>query len=249
MHTDKSIAARFMARFKHRHMTRVSYLVALRTALAGAPADVAEQAYNDTDRLFAEGAAAGRSEAEIAQALPDPRKAAAQAKAAASGAAFAQTKSVPNLWRLFIALLGLAIFNLFMVIPAIVFTAFLTAFYAVAFACYVAGIAVTASGVSGVDDVVFDRDSPVAIHGAGPQSAHIELTEDHLSVMPQADPDRGIRFSADIDSIGRGERTAGGIGLIGGGILLLLLCVVVTKYALIGLKRYAVMNWRLLANA
>lgn len=247
MSTDNSIAARFMARFKHRHVTRVSYLVALKAALAGAPEEVAARVCDDTERAFAEGAAAGRTEAEIAQALPDPRKAAARAKAEASSAAFAEKKSVPNLWRMFIAFVGLAVFNLFMVIPAIVFTAVLTAFYAAAFACYVAGIAVTAGGVSGVDDVVFDRNTPATMHG--PQSARIEFGNDRLTIEPQEDPERGIRFSSDLDGVSRGELAAGGLGLIAGGIALLLLCLFVTKYALIGLKRYAVMNWRLLTNA
>ncbi|HEY5798861.1 MAG TPA: DUF1700 domain-containing protein [Burkholderiaceae bacterium] len=246
--SDNSIAGRLMARYKHRYFSKATYLAALKESLAGVSLDLGANAVSDIEARFAEGLAAGKSEAEIAAGLADPRQVAAKLKAASSSAAFAQRKSVPNLWRMFIALIGLAFFNLFMVVPAIVFAACLTAFYAVSFAVYVGGIAMTAGGVSGVNDVTIDRAyfaHPSSTTHAEPVRVH--LTGDSLLVEP-ADND-GIHLSADIEGMSRGEQTAGGLALVAGGILMLLLSLLITKYTLIGLKRYVVMNYKMLVGA
>ena len=65
-----------------------------------------------------------------------------------------QKKNPANLVRMLFSAIGLAIFNLFMVVPAMVFAALLACVYAAALGFYVAGIAITASGLSGANELV-----------------------------------------------------------------------------------------------
>jgi hypothetical protein len=53
-----------------------------------------------------------------------------------------------------VSALGLAIFNLFMVVPAMVYGSLLAALYACALGFYLGGIAITASGLSGASELV-----------------------------------------------------------------------------------------------
>ena len=57
------------------------------------------------------------------------------------------------------SLVGLSIFNLFMVIPALVYASLLASVYVSACAFYLGGVAVTASGLSGQNEL--DRKSVV----------------------------------------------------------------------------------------
>ncbi len=58
--------------------------------------------------------------------------------------------------------------------------------------------------------------------------------------------DNGIVISTDMDDESRATQTIIGFGLVLGGIILLLLSLVVTKYTIIGVKRYVQMNLSLL---
>ena len=53
-------------------MNRAEFLARLRRGLVGLPAATANEIVNDYEAHFADGAAAGRSEAEVAEALGDP---------------------------------------------------------------------------------------------------------------------------------------------------------------------------------
>jgi hypothetical protein len=54
---------------------------------------------------------------------------------------------------------GLAIFNLFMIVPAMVYSALLFALYLAALAFYLSGIAITASGLAGNSELLLDLPS------------------------------------------------------------------------------------------
>ncbi|MNT54691.1 hypothetical protein D3C72_1918700 [compost metagenome] len=55
-----------------------------------------------------------------------------------------------------------------------------------------------------------------------------------------------IRISTDMDRDARTTQTVFGVGMLLGGIAIFLLSLVVTRYTLIGIKRYVAMNVSLL---
>jgi len=261
MRTFKELGDKFLARFKRAHASRASYLSALAEALYGLPPDLVANTLASYAHRFIDGATRGLSEQQVAAGLPEPRQVAAQCRAELHGSAFKANKSLPNLWRLLISLIGLCILNLFLTVPAIVFGALLFAFYCTALALYVAGIAVTAGAIAGVNEMTISGQHPltswtesgpirididgagVAIHGS---AAHDSATHD--AAQDERDTG-GIALSHGGSDFSRGQQGAAGIGLIAGAILMLLAALVVSKYAAIGLKRYVMMNYSLLRNA
>jgi len=137
-------------------MGKLEYLDALKRAMGGLAPEVQAKTLAYYEQRFIDGLAAGRSEAEIAQDLDDPKKIALTLRASTHLHAFEQKRNPANLLRLMVSAVGLAIFNLFMVVPAIVYASLLAAMYASAFAFYLAGIAITASGLSGANELVLE---------------------------------------------------------------------------------------------
>ncbi|MGK5011506.1 DUF1700 domain-containing protein [Janthinobacterium sp. MDB2-8] len=259
-------------------MNKQDYLDALRRALAGLPPDLVAKTLDYYEQTFIEGAAAGRSEHEIADDLGEPKKIALTLRSSTHRQAFEHKKTPVNLLRLLISLLGLAIFNLFMVVPAAVYAALLATLYAVGLSFYLAGIAITASGLSGANELVLDGPlRHVFIHdddgGEDGERRETRITigdtgieVDHLpgpSQREPADPGApgassrmmeraealaggGIRISTDMDRDARTTQTVFGVGMLLGGIAIFLLSLVVTRYTLIGIKRYIAMNVSLL---
>jgi len=259
-------------------MNKQDYLDALRRALAGLPPDLVAKTLDYYEQTFIEGAAAGRSEHEIAEDLGEPKKIALTLRSSTHRQAFEQKKTPVNLLRLLVSLVGLAIFNLFMVVPAAVYAALLATLYAVGLSFYLAGIAITASGLSGANELVLDGPlRHVFIHdddgGEGGERRETRITIgdtgieiDHLPGSLQREPAEpqgpgvssrmmeraealaggGIRISTDMDRDARTTQTVFGVGMLLGGIAIFLLSLVVTRYTLIGIKRYIAMNVSLL---
>jgi len=177
--------------------------------------------------------------------------------------------------------IGLAIFNLFMVIPAAVYASLLLAVYLSAFSFYIGGVAVTASGLSGQNELAlqgpirqvmaltnsrFDtreeeeeamgwkvaitgrgiqvfRDSDAG--GAGNDAATASRNAriwDRAEAMATGD----MTITTDFDGGARTTQTLIGLGLVLGGIGLCLVCIVLTRYTVVGMRRYAAMNVSLL---
>lgn len=137
-------------------MGKLEYLDALKRAMGGLAPEVQAKTLACYEQRFIDGLAAGRSEAEIAQDLDDPKTIAMTLRASSHLHAFEQKRNPANLLRLMVSAVGLAIFNLFMVLPAIVYASLLAAMYASAFAFYLAGIAITASALSGANELVLE---------------------------------------------------------------------------------------------
>lgn len=177
--------------------------------------------------------------------------------------------------------IGLAIFNLFMVIPAAVYASLLLTVYLSAFSFYIGGVAVTASGLSGQNELAlqgpirqvmaltnsrFDTREEeeeamgwkVAITGRG-----IQVFRDADAGGAKNDAASGSRnariwdraeamatgdmtITTDFDSGARTTQTLIGLGLVLGGIGLCLVCIVLTRYTVVGMRRYAAMNVSLL---
>jgi uncharacterized membrane protein len=275
-------------------MTKFEFLNTLKMALHGQPAGKVERTVAEYERRFEQGMASGSSEAEVARALGDPWDVAARAQMpaherAANGAA--------KTGRVFISGLGLAIFNLFMIIPAFLYGVMLMVLYVAALACYFGGIVMTAGSLAGVDELAFrvpfeqvvmagpgelraGRGARMHV-GIGDYGIQVERDDDAadadivrppVSSSPQASSQASSATSAASTPVasassspatspsasrivfeepddGRTLQTMRAIGLTLGGILLLLLCGVITRYTWIGLKRYVRMNISTLQEA
>lgn len=258
-------------------MSKQDYLDALMKALAGLPPETVAKTLAYYEQRFIDGMAVGRSEAEISQELGEPRKIAMTLRANAHMSAFEQKKTPANAARMVVSFLGLAIFNLFMVVPAMVYMALLVTIYACALSFYVGGIAITASGLSGANELVLDGPFREFIHldddsnGERQMQTKVSIGKTGIQVFQEPVPGtqtsmvveedsksgriiqraeelagQGLHISTDLDSESRTAQTAIGFGLVLLGIVLCLLSLVVTKYTMIGIRRYIQMNLALL---
>jgi uncharacterized membrane protein len=275
-------------------MGKLEYLDALKRAMLGLPPDVQAKTLAYYEQRFVDGVAAGRGEPDVARELDEPTKIAMTLRASAHLNAltgkknpaneFAEKKNPANVLRVAVSAVGLAIFNVFMIVPAMVYSALLFALYVCALTFYLAGIATTASGLAGANELVLDWPSrfvTIDDDGRGRQmrieigSHGINVTQERPQVadpLPPADPDsdagrpgrlersramRGaealadstVRISTEMDADSRTTQTLFGLGLVLGGIALFLLSLVVSRYTLVGLKRYLQMNRSLLKGS
>jgi uncharacterized membrane protein len=257
-------------------MGKLEYLDALKRAMLGLPPELQAKTLAWYEQRFVDGMAAGRPEADIARELDDPKKVALTLRTNTHMHAFKEQKNPANLVRLLVSVLGLLIFNLFMVIPAAVFGSLLAALYAGAFAFYVGGIAITASGLAGANELVLDgplrhiigADVGDGVHTRVSIGDHgIEVSQDkegRPDAEARAERDAsgtervvrgaervagGIRISTDMDEDARATQTVLGLAMVLGGIVLFLVSIVVTRYAALGVKRYLQMNLSLLRGS
>ncbi|MDB5919373.1 MAG: hypothetical protein JWR40_3607 [Massilia sp.] len=282
-------------------MGKLEYLDALKRALAGLPPELQARTLAYYEQRFVDGVAAGRLETDIAREQGDPKKIAMTLRANAHLSSFEQKRSPYNLARLLVSALGLAIFNLFMVVPAIVYASLLATMYACALAFYVAGIAITASGLSGANELVlagplrhfvasqndagapktqtkvriddegvhvFEENSPDPLPPSAVNRSEAGVdTGSDAGVDTRSDPDtdddaaapvikraeamagHGIRISTGMDAGARTTQTLFGLSMVVGAIILFLLSLVVTKYTIVGIKRYIDMNFSLLKGS
>jgi uncharacterized membrane protein len=268
-------------------MDKLSYLDALRRAMTGLAHDVQAKTLAYYEQRFVDGVAAGRSEQDVAAELDDPKKIAMTLRASAHMHAFEQKKNPANLVRMLFSAIGLAIFNLFMVVPAMVFAALLACVYAAALGFYVAGIAITASGLSGANELVLA--TPLRHLIVSDESSADDMMQTKVNIgetgihvyqenaTPGADEDqvadvdadadeaptnsarvikraeavagRGIHISTDVDVGSRTTQTFFGLGMVLAGIVLFLLSLVVTRYTMVGVRRYIDMNFSLLKGS
>ena len=263
-------------------MGKLEYLDALKRAMTGLPPETQAKTLAWYEQRFVDGVAAGRSEASIAEELDDPRKVAVTLRASAHMNAFNEKKSPANAARMIVAGAGLLVFNLFMAIPAAVYAALLVVVYACALGFYVSGIAITASGLAGANELVLNNplhrveisDSGVRTETTEPGRTRVSIGEQGIHVTEEKGPqdatldnpddvasssvvirraekvaDSGIQITTDMDGESRTTQTLFGLGMVFGGILLFLLSLVITKYTVIGVKRYLKMNLSLLKGA
>lgn len=157
-------------------MGKLEYLDALKRAMLGLPPDVQAKTLAYYEQRFVDGIAAGRGEPDVARELDDPTKIAMTLRASAHLNAFAGKKNPANAFaeknnpanafaekphpanvlRMMVSAVGLAIFNLFMLVPALVYSTLVLCLYVGALTFYLAGIATTASGLAGANELVLD---------------------------------------------------------------------------------------------
>ncbi len=268
-------------------MGKLEYLDALKRAMLGLPPETQAKTLAWYEQRFVDGVAAGRGEAQIAAELGDPKKVAVTLRANTHLDAFKEKKNPRNLMRVLVSGAGLLVFNLFMVVPAAVYTALLAALYAAALGFYVAGIAIAASGLSGANELVLN--GPLREVSFGSDGRRTEQVQTRVSIgetgiqvyqepasgadrtgepgTDQSDAvetdgmetessrvirgaeavaERGIQITTELDANSRTTQTLFGLGLVLGGIALILASIVVTRYTVIGIRRYVKMNMSLL---
>ena len=98
-------------------MTRTEFLDRLRQGLAGLPPETITDVMNDYDTHFADAAAAGRTEAEVAAALGDPSRLARELRAEAGVKSWETAKSPSSAVGAVIAILGLGALDIMFLIP------------------------------------------------------------------------------------------------------------------------------------
>ena len=262
-------------------MGKLEYLDALRRAMQGIAPETQAKTMAFYEQRFVDGADAGRSEAEIATELGDPKKIAMSLRASVHMQSFESKRNPANFVRMAFAAIGLLIFNLVMVVPAMVYAALLAGLYSTGLALYLYGVVITASGLSGTTEITIDsplnsvahgqrradseRETKVAISGGNIQiyteptpgaaaDGNDDATEgDNEDQRPLRTLRRaeqiatiGMKFNTEMDQASRTTQSLLGFGLVLGGILVLLLCLVVSRYTLIAARRYLDMNISLL---
>ena len=139
-------------------MNKQAFLGALHKALAGLPADQVQDIVGDYERHFIDAMAHGRSDAEVAQALGEPRKIALEFKAMLHLDAYQQKHSVGNFLRMALAMTGLAFFNLFLLPLLLLAPMLLLSFYLAGTLFLVGGAVLSASALTGKSAIVLYRD-------------------------------------------------------------------------------------------
>jgi uncharacterized membrane protein len=183
-------------------MGKLEYLDALKRAMLGLPPDVQAKTLAYYEQRFVDGEAAGRNELDVGNELDDPKKIALTLRTSAhlnslnAANTFSEKKNPANVLRLLVSGVGLAIFNLFMIVPAMVYSALLFAVYVCALAFYLAGIATTASGLAGTNELVLDWPSRfVQIDDDDSRQLRVEIDKHGINVHPE----RGHAASSDQD--------------------------------------------------
>ncbi len=270
-------------------MGKLEYLELLKRAMLGLPPALQAKTLGYYEQRFVDGLNAGRSEQDVADELDDPKKIAMTLRAnsysaqlgaqpASAGGpqmgtpqfSVTEKRSPAGALRVLVSGAGLAIFNLFMIVPAMVFSALLFALYAAALAFYLSGIAITASGLAGNSDLLLDLPSRyVQVDADDPddkRQIRVQIDEKGINVHEEGDDRDGseekpasrlrrgaevvagkqLHITTDMDADSRTTQTLFGFGMVLGGIALFLLSLVVTRYAAHGIKRYFQMNFSLL---
>jgi uncharacterized membrane protein len=128
-------------------MTRSEFIVRLRNGLVGLPTATANDIVADYETHFADGLAAGRTEAEVAAALGDPGRLARELKAEAGIQRWRQEKNPSAAAAAVFAVLGLGAVDILILLPilmGVVGTIF--GFFIAAIALFFSGGAIMVAG-------------------------------------------------------------------------------------------------------
>lgn len=98
-------------------MTKAEFIDRMKKGLNGLPQSTIDDIVADYDAHFADGAANGRSEAEVAQALGDPARLARELKAEAGLKSWETQKSPASAMSAIMGILGLGAIDLLILLP------------------------------------------------------------------------------------------------------------------------------------
>ncbi|HEX3700318.1 MAG TPA: DUF1700 domain-containing protein [Phenylobacterium sp.] len=98
-------------------MTRQAFMARLREGLRGLPVQTQAEIVADYERHFAEGAAAGRPEADVAAALGDPDRLARELRAEAGLKRWEEERNASSAGAAIFAVLGLGAIDIIILLP------------------------------------------------------------------------------------------------------------------------------------
>ena len=128
-------------------MTRAEFMGRLRRGLVGMPTAAAAEIASDYEMHFEDGAAAGRTEAEVAAALGDPDRLARELRAEAGARRWDQEKNPSAAAGAVFAVLGLGAIDLLILLPIFMgVVGALFGFFMAAIGVFVAGAVVMVAG-------------------------------------------------------------------------------------------------------
>ena len=122
-------------------MKREEFLGRLKNGLAGMPPDQVNDIMGDYQSHFAEGAAQGRSEDDIAAALGDPTRLAKELRAEAGLRRWQEGRNAASFIAALLAFLGLATFDVILLLPVL---------FVVLIVLFALGIAMLAVIIAGI---------------------------------------------------------------------------------------------------
>jgi uncharacterized membrane protein len=128
-------------------MTRADFMARLKRGLVGMPTSAAADILSDYETQFEDGKAAGRSEAEVAQALGDPGRLARELKAEAGIRRWNQEQNPSAAAGAVFAVLGLGAIDILILLPILMSViGVLFGFYMAALGLFIGGGAVMIAG-------------------------------------------------------------------------------------------------------
>lgn len=128
-------------------MTRNDFINRLKSGLAGLPAATIADVVADYEAHFTDGAAAGRSEADVASALGDPARLARELKAEIGLKQWEDTKTPSSAVSAVFAVLGLGAIDILILLPVLMGVAgTLVGFFMAALGIIIASGAIFATG-------------------------------------------------------------------------------------------------------
>jgi uncharacterized membrane protein len=138
-------------------MTRAEFLETLRRRLAGLPPAEIDDLVGDYATHFAEGLAAGRSEAEIAEALGDPKRLARELRAEAGFRRWEEARTPANFFAVLFGLLALIAVDFVFLLPLL---------GGLALFAFIAGLALLALCIAGLILMlkIFQLDHGLTLH-------------------------------------------------------------------------------------
>lgn len=128
-------------------MTRAEFMSRLRRGLAGLPAAAASEIAADYETHFADGLAAGRTEAEVAEALGDPDRLARELKAEAGIRRWRQEQNPSSAAAAVFAVLGLGAVDILILLPILMgLVGTIFGFFIAAIGAFIGGAVMLAVG-------------------------------------------------------------------------------------------------------
>lgn len=244
-------------------MTKLEFLAALRTACEALPPEITEAALADYERQFTDQFLSGQSEQRIVDRWGSPSHAALKLKLGTLNGNLKQAVSVEKVARVGISGVGLALMDFFLLIPATIYLVVLTAFYTVSLAVYLSGIFVSASSLAGVNYI--DVPTPTLFEHVNLKGStrlnigSVDIVPTDLTVLAEdkknpaeAEPvpahflrDRGLHIATHINKNSLWK----GISTTLAGMLMLVLCLLATRYSFRVLRQFAVWHFAVLKNA
>ena len=247
-------------------MTKLEFLASFRQACENMPDELVEAAIVEYERQFTDALLSGQSEPVIVERWGSPQHAALKLKLGTLNGNLKQAVTVEKVARVGISGAGLALLDFLLLAPATLYFILLGAFYLVAAAVYLSGIFISASSLAGVNyidipayyllDAVGTKGSTkINLGNIDIEPTYIGIDVDAEKRLPELDKadnhaphfmrDRGFHIATHVNHTTIWK----GISTTVAGMLLLVLCLLTTRFTFRQIKQFVVWHFTVLKNA